>query len=109
MQKTTRLVLVTTSAALVAVFVGIGRSQQPPRPPADAVQEAQTSRDVPPARPEQRQTEHDRSGVFAMPAPSSPALDAQPDKGRETGYSLVLSLQLSKQEKADLVSFMRQL
>ena len=119
MRKATQLALVTTSAALVAVFVGIGRGQQPPRQPADAVQEAQTSRDVPLARPELRQTDHDRSGVFGTPSPSSPVLDAQPDKGRETGFvfgrdphnakRLVLSLQLSTQEKSDLVAFMRQL
>ena len=61
MRTTTQLALVTTSVVLVAVFVGIGRSQQPTRPSADAVQEAQTARDVPLARPEQRKTEHDRS------------------------------------------------
>ena len=86
MRKATQLALMTTSAALVAVFVGIGRGQQPPRQPTDAVQEAQTPRDVPVARPEQRQTDHDRSGVFSAPAPSSSVLDAQPDKGRETGF-----------------------
>ena len=41
---------------------------------------------MPLARPEQRQTEHDRSTLFSAPAPSSPVLDQQPDKGRETGF-----------------------
>ncbi|MDP9143689.1 MAG: hypothetical protein M3N43_03170, partial [Actinomycetota bacterium] len=86
MRTTTQLTLVTTSAVLVAVFAGIGLSQQAPRPPADAVQEAQTPRDVPRARAEQQQTDHDRSGLFSAPAPSSPVLDQQPDKGRETGF-----------------------
>ena len=86
MRTITQATLVATSAVLVAVFAGVGLSQQAPRPPADAIQEAQTSRDVPRARPEQQQTDHDRSGLFSAPAPSSPALDQQPDKGRETGF-----------------------
>jgi cytochrome c peroxidase len=75
-----------TAASLVALLVSHGDSQQPSRPPADAVQEAQTPRPVPQSRPEQALTEHDRSTVFRAPAPSSPALDPQADKGRETGF-----------------------
>jgi len=86
MRTTTQVTLVATSAVLVAIFAGVGLSQQAPRPPADAVQEAQTSRDLPRSRPEQQQTDHDRSGLFSAPAPSSPVLDQQPDKGRETGF-----------------------
>jgi hypothetical protein len=86
MRTITQLTLVATSAVLVAIFAGVGLSQQAPRPPADAIQEAQTSRDVPRARPEQQQTDHDRSVLFSAPAPSSPVLDQQPDKGRETGF-----------------------
>jgi hypothetical protein len=86
MQTTTRLAAVSTSAVLVAVFVGIGRSQQPLRQPADAVQEAQTSCEAPLLRPEQTKTEHDRSGLFSAPAPSSPVWDQQPDNGRAMGF-----------------------
>jgi hypothetical protein len=68
MRISTPVALGVTSAVLVSAFVGIGRSQQPARPPADAIQEAQTPRDVPRARPEQQQTDHDRSGLFSGPA-----------------------------------------
>jgi hypothetical protein len=86
MRTTTRLTLVTTSVVLVAVLAGIGRSQQAPRPPADAVQEAQTPRETLVSRPEQSKTELDRSGLFSAPAPSTPALEQQPDKGRKTRF-----------------------
>jgi cytochrome c peroxidase len=75
-----------TAATLVAVFVSSGGGQQPARPPADAVQDVETPRAVPATRPEQSRTDHDRSGVFAAPAPSSPVLGQQPDQGRETGF-----------------------
>jgi cytochrome c peroxidase len=60
----------------------------PPRQPTDVVQDAQTPRNVGQTRPEQRQNEHDRSGVFAPAAapPSSTALPGQPDGGRELGF-----------------------
>jgi cytochrome c peroxidase len=75
-----------TAATLVALLVSSGDSQQPARPPADAVQDAQTPRAVPAARPEQTKTEHDRSNVFGAPAPMAPVLGQQPDQGRETGF-----------------------
>ena len=56
-------------------------------PSGDAVQNAQTVREVPTTRPEQKKNEHDRSSVFdaqnAMPA--SPAFNNQPDKGKVSG------------------------
>ena len=63
-----------------------GRRQ--PAPPPDAVAEAQTPRKVAVKRPEQKKTEHDRSGIFAGPkAPeSSRALEGQPEKGQMTGF-----------------------
>ena len=53
-------------------------------PPPDAVQAAQTPSNVPQTRPEQRQTEHDRSSLFAAPnaLPSSTAIERQPDQGQ---------------------------
>ena len=57
-------------------------------PSGDAVQNAQTVREVPPTRPEQKKNEHDRSNVFdaqnALPA--SPAFNNQPDKGKVLGF-----------------------
>src|SRR5215208_5679068 len=54
----------------------------------DAVVEAQTSRETPVTRPEQRKTEHDRSNVFkgTSAKPSSPAFENQPDQGKVTGF-----------------------
>jgi cytochrome c peroxidase len=60
--------------------------------PADAIAEAQTPRDVPEERPEQKKTEHDRSDIFA-PAkslPSSEALADQTDHGQMLGFDLYL-------------------
>jgi cytochrome c peroxidase len=57
-------------------------------PSGDAVQNAQTVRQVPTTRPEQKKNEHDRSSVFdpqnAMPA--SPAFNNQPDNGKVLGF-----------------------
>ena len=63
-------------------------SRRQPAPPPDAIAEAQTPRKVAAKRPEQKKTEHDRSGIFAAPkAPeSSPALEDQPEKGQITGF-----------------------
>ena len=44
--------------------VGQTPSPQPPRRARDAVAEAQTPKDVPAARPEQKKTAHDLSDVF---------------------------------------------
>ena len=56
--------------------------------PYDAVAEAQTSREVPVERPEQKKTEHDRSDLFEAPKarPSSPILADQPKEGRISGF-----------------------
>jgi cytochrome c peroxidase len=56
--------------------------------PYDAVAEAQTSREVPIERPEQKKTEHDRSDLFEAPKarPSSPILADQPKEGRISGF-----------------------
>src|SRR5262245_40846533 len=87
MKTRTRVTLLGLGVAtsLMVMFVTTGIGQQPPRQPTDAVQEAQTPHSVPVTRPEQNKTEHDRSD-FSAPAPSSPVLDQQPDKGREPGF-----------------------
>ena len=61
-----------------------GKDKKPP--PFDAVAEAQTPRDVPATRPEQKKSEHDRSEKFDPDnAPlSSPALKGQPGEGKST-------------------------
>jgi cytochrome c peroxidase len=54
----------------------------------DAVQDAQTPRQVPVTRPEQQKTEHDRSDAFnpAKAPRSSTALESQPQKGEVQGF-----------------------
>src|SRR6478672_12501896 len=54
----------------------------------DAITEAQTPRQVPVTRPEQRKNEHDQSNIFAPTnaKPSSPAFDNQPDRGKVLGF-----------------------
>jgi hypothetical protein len=63
------------------------RSQGTPLPP-DAIADAQTPRIGQSTRPEQHQTPHDRSQVFAAPnaLPSSPAFAQQPEKGQIQGF-----------------------
>jgi cytochrome c peroxidase len=64
-------------------------SRQPPaKAPFDAIQDAQTPRQVPADRPEQKKNKHDQSDIFKEDdaPPSSPALEAQPEKGRMTGF-----------------------
>jgi cytochrome c peroxidase len=75
--------------ALAVAATATEGPQRPAEPPArDAVVEAQTPRDVPATRPEQKKTEHDRSGAFAAEKapPSSPALKEQPKEGKNSGF-----------------------
>src|SRR4029450_3684496 len=77
--------------ALVAGgLIGLSRSAvgqtpttQPPGRPRDAVADAQTPKDVPAERPEQKKTAHDLSDVFtpSQAAPSSEALVDQAQHG----------------------------
>jgi cytochrome c peroxidase len=57
-------------------------------PAREAVQEAQTPRDVPITRPEQKKSAHDQSDIFkAQKAqPSSTAFQQQPDEGKVLGF-----------------------
>jgi hypothetical protein len=88
--KMSHLMLRLGVASVPVLFVSQVIGQQTPRqqtpPQPDAVQEAQTPRTVPAKRPEQNKTQHDQSNIFAVPAPSSPALEQQTDKGQEKGF-----------------------
>ena len=77
----------TLSGTLIALPAVVGFGQGPP-PSSDATQQAQTPREVPATRPEQRKTDHDRSDIFSggKTPPSSPVLEQQRDKGRVTGF-----------------------
>src|SRR5262245_61935547 len=61
---------------------------QQPQPVRDPAAEALKAQPVPEERPEQKQTEHDRSGAFDWknPAPVSTALKDQPNGGRISGF-----------------------
>ena len=60
-------------------------------PPHDAIADAQTPRDPPATRPEQKLSEHDRAKVFqpSNAPPSSRALEDQPEKGQIQGFDFV--------------------
>ena len=60
------------------------RSQQP----TDAIAQAQTPKDAPVERPEQKKTAHDLSDVFnpSNAVPSSEALTNQQDRGQMLGF-----------------------
>ena len=72
-------------------------------PSGDAILNAQTVREVPVTRPEQKKNEHDRSNVFdaqnAMPA--SPAFNNQPDKGKVLGFDFARDPLNAKKADAD--------
>ena len=54
----------------------------------DAVVEAQTQKEAPVTRPEQRKTQHDLSDIFkdTNAKPSNPVLETQPEQGKVTGF-----------------------
>src|SRR5437867_11857701 len=56
--------------------------------PPDAVAEAQTPKEIPVERPEQKKTAHDRSGIFApdKALPTTEALKDQTDQGQFLGF-----------------------
>ncbi len=58
------------------------------RPAVDAVQDAQTPRNVTQKRAEQQKSAHDLSDIFSAPRakPSSPAFKQQPDEGEMRGF-----------------------
>jgi cytochrome c peroxidase len=90
----------TVLAVAVGVALGLGTrelfvssqeaGQKAPAAPHDAVADAQTPREVPAERPEQKKTAHDRSDVFApsKALPTTEALTHQTDQGRFLGFDL---------------------
>ena len=68
--------------------LGIPLAQSQPGAPPDAIQEAQLPRTAPAERPEQRKSDHDRSGVFSasQAPPASNVLSKQPDEGKHLGF-----------------------
>ena len=65
-----------------------GDSPPPQKQTLDAVANAQTTREITTARPEQKNSEHDLSNDFdpTNAMPSSPSFDDQPDKGKVLGF-----------------------
>src|SRR2546421_8178434 len=65
-----------------------GKKSRQAEPPHDAVADAQTPREVPAERPEQKKTRHDRSDVFMATKARlvNPALEDQPQEGKVTGF-----------------------
>jgi hypothetical protein len=94
-----RFCFITTAAAaiLAGTSVALSQGNQGEARP-DAIAEAQTPKEAPMERPEQKKTAHDLSDVFnpSKAVPSSEALT-------------VLELKLTAEEKHNLVEFMRQL
>jgi cytochrome c peroxidase len=83
------LVVVLLSAyAMTLTF-----AQQPPASPPsqDAVASAQRPTPAEAVRPEQRKSDHDRSGVFDAPQaePASPVFEKQPKEGKISGFDFV--------------------
>ena len=72
---------------LVLTFVHADAQQQPQAPP-DAIAQAQTPKEAPVERPEQKKTPHDLSDVFnpTNAVPSSEALTNQTDHGTMPGF-----------------------
>jgi cytochrome c peroxidase len=86
-----RIVIALLTVGLVPLVrpaAGQTKTTEPPRRVRDAIADAQTPKEVPVERPEQRKTAHDLSDVFApsQAAQSSEALANQPEHGGMTGF-----------------------
>ena len=86
------VVVVGMAASSPILFV---HSQEQPKSsgvdqgaPRDAVAEAQTPKEVPTTRPEQKKTDHDLSDIFepAKSLPTTEDLDNQPEHGQMNGF-----------------------
>jgi cytochrome c peroxidase len=95
MLKQTRSIVTLKIFVVILFLAAWGWSQQAPdrqraqgTQTRDAVVDAQTTKDVPVTRPEQRKTEHDLSDIFKAPSaePSSPDLNNQPEQGKMLGF-----------------------
>jgi hypothetical protein len=75
-------------AVLLYSTTGVGQQQERTTPARDAIEDAQTPRQVQLKRPEQQKNSHDRSDAFdGTKAPaSSPVLENQPDQGKALGF-----------------------
>jgi cytochrome c peroxidase len=82
------IVVSGASVLLLSAFLWVAAQENSRQAPHDAVMEAQQTQTVPVERPEQQKTEHDRSDVFngQNAQPSSPALKAQPEEGKTSGF-----------------------
>jgi cytochrome c peroxidase len=84
-----KILLITTAAAamLAGTSLALSQSRQGEARP-DAIAEAQTPKEVPIERPEQRKTAHDLSDIFkpSNASPSSEALINQQDRGEMPGF-----------------------
>jgi cytochrome c peroxidase len=95
MLKQTRSIVTLKIFVVILFLAAWGWSQQTPdkqraqgTQTRDAVVDAQTTKDVPVTRPEQRKTEHDLSDIFKAPSAesSSPDLNNQPEQGKMLGF-----------------------
>lgn len=77
--------------------------------PVDAVQEAQTPRQVKETRPEQQKNKHDTADIFGeeSAAPSSPALHDQVGKGKMDGFDFARDPLGSEKPKMTLAEVMK--
>src|SRR5439155_15573262 len=75
---------------LLRAAAGQGPNAAPAPRPHDAIADAQTPRDVPAERPEQKKNAHDVSDVFApdKALPTTRALANQADQGQFLGFDL---------------------
>src|SRR5262249_13790945 len=79
-------------AFLVRSTAGDNPKASPSQRPHDAIADAQTPREVPVERPEQKKTAHDLSDIFSpsKALPSSEALVNQADQGQYLGFDAYL-------------------
>jgi cytochrome c peroxidase len=89
----TRVNLALFVAAAVLVLrgaMGQDRNAAPPKPPRDAIVEAQAHPEVPVERPEQKKSAHDLSDIFApgKALPTTQAVTKQTDQGQFLGFDL---------------------
>ena len=86
--ETIAVLIVGSVALLMHSAAGQQSTTAPSRVSKDAITDAQTPRDVPNERPEQKRSTHDMSDVFAprKALPSSGALIDQPEQGGMTGF-----------------------
>ncbi len=92
-QLSTGVSLALLAGALVLLLRAVasqGPNAEPSKPLHDAIADAQTPREVPQERAEQKKTAHDRSDIFAPSnaPPTTKALADQTDQGQFLGFDL---------------------